>query len=185
MGIISETLGYKILKRISPNGDNNSMDGSAYTGKSKLATLLGQKIWNEIANKTVIDFGCGEGSEAIELALHGAHKVIGVDIQERLLEVGRERARELGISERCVFVVETEEKVDVIIAIDSFEHFNDPDSILEKMSQLLTSKGCVFAAFGPTWYHPLGGHLFSVFPYQWFGQFLVGFEAYERQKSIT
>jgi hypothetical protein len=23
----------------------------------------------------------------------------------------------------------------------------------------------VFASFGPTWYHPLGGHLFSVFPW--------------------
>ncbi len=25
--------------------------------------------------------------------------------------------------------------------------------------------GAVYASFGPTWYHPLGGHLFSVFPW--------------------
>ena len=25
--------------------------------------------------------------------------------------------------------------------------------------------GCIFVSFGPTWYHPLGGHLFSVFPW--------------------
>ena len=33
------------------------------------------------------------------------------------------------------------------------------------MSQLLKPSGCVLAAFGPTWYHPLGGHPFSVFPW--------------------
>ncbi|MEP6741917.1 MAG: hypothetical protein ABJB61_05415 [bacterium] len=29
----------------------------------------------------------------------------------------------------------------------------------------LSDDVCVIAAFGPTWYHPLGGHLFSVFPW--------------------
>lgn len=165
MGIIGGTFGYKILKRISPNGDNSSMDGSAYSGKSKLATLLGSKIWDEIAGKVVIDFGCGEGSEAIEIARHGAEKVIGLDIQEQLLKIGRERANNAGLAEKCIFEEKTTEKADVITAIDSFEHFDDPSSILATMSQLIKPSGCVLAAFGPTWYHPLGGHLFSTFPW--------------------
>jgi hypothetical protein len=33
------------------------------------------------------------------------------------------------------------------------------------MYSLLAPGGCVFISFGPTWYHPLGGHLFSVFPW--------------------
>jgi hypothetical protein len=33
------------------------------------------------------------------------------------------------------------------------------------MRQALKDSGAVIAAFGPTWYHPLGGHLFSVFPW--------------------
>jgi SAM-dependent methyltransferase len=165
MGVIGGTLRYKILRRVSPNGDNDSMDGSAYLGKSKLATLLGQNIWDEIAGKVVIDFGCGEGSEAIEMAKRGACKVIGLDIQERLLEVGRERAKTEGVSETCVFTSKTNERADVITAIDSFEHFDEPSAILEIMGGLLKPTGCVLAAFGPTWYHPLGGHLFSVFPW--------------------
>ena len=92
MGMIGGKLGYNILKKISPKGDNCSMDESAYIGKSKLATLLGLKIWDEIVDKVVIDFGCGECYEVIEIARHGASKVIGLDIQEGLLEVGRERA---------------------------------------------------------------------------------------------
>ena len=165
MGIIGGTIGYKILKQISPNGDSNSMDGSAYIGKSKLATLLGQKIWNEIVDKIVIDFGCGEGSEVIEMARHGARNVIGLDIQEKLLEIGRERASKEGLSEKCIFELETNEKADLITAIDSFEHFGDPSSMLATMSRLLKPSGCVLVAFGPTWYHPFGGHLFSVFPW--------------------
>jgi hypothetical protein len=33
------------------------------------------------------------------------------------------------------------------------------------MRSLLKPTGCVMASFGPTWYHPLGGHVYSVFPY--------------------
>lgn len=156
------TLGYKILKLISLNGDTNS---SAYRDKSKLAALLGQSIWDELADKTVIDFGCGEGAEAIEMARHGARKVIGLDIQEKSLKVARQRAEKAGVSQSCVFALRTDEEADVIIALDSFEHFEDPASVLVEMHRLLKPTGYVLAAFGPTWYHPLGGHLFSIFPW--------------------
>jgi hypothetical protein len=36
---------------------------------------------------------------------------------------------------------------------------------LQHMSTLIVPDGCVLAAFGPTWLHPYGGHLFSVFPW--------------------
>src|SRR5262249_46940466 len=53
----------------------------------------------------------------------------------------------------------------VIVSIDAFEHFSDPQAILKTMARMLKPNGCVLASFGPTWYHPLGGHLFSVFPW--------------------
>jgi len=39
------------------------------------------------------------------------------------------------------------------------------ESILWMMDCLLGPEGEVLASFGPTWYHPLGGRLFSVFPW--------------------
>ena len=165
MGVIGGTLGYKILRRLSPNGDHGSMDAPAYIGKSKLATLLGEHIWDHITGKIVIDFGCGEGSEAVAMAKRGARKVIGLDIQARFLEVGRARAKTEGVSTECVSMSQTNERADVITAIDSFEHFADPSAILATMRTLLKPTGYVLAAFGPTWYHPLGGHLFSIFPW--------------------
>lgn len=165
MGILGGKLGYKLLRLMSPTGDINAMDGSAYLDKSKLATLLGPKIWDQLTDRIVVDFGCGEGNEAIEIARHGARKVIGLDIQQKFLTVAREKAKVEGVSPICVFGVTTDEKADVIIAVDSFEHFEDPSLILKDMHRLLKPTGCVLAAFGPTWYHPLGGHLFSIFPW--------------------
>ena len=49
--------------------------------------------------------------------------------------------------------------------MDAFEHFDDPPAVLRAMRELLKPGGSVIATFGPTWYHPLGGHLFSVFPW--------------------
>lgn len=166
MGIIGSEIGYRILSRISPTGDTKLLDGSAYENKSKLETLLGDDVWREIKDKVVIDFGCGNGSEAIEIAERGAKKVIGLDIQENLLESARERAsRNANNRAPCEFLTHTNEYADVIISLDAFEHFDDPAAILQTMRALLKPDGCVIASFGPTWYHPLGGHLFSVFPW--------------------
>ncbi len=163
MGLIGGTFGYQLLKRIATNGGTEN--GSAYENRSKVEALLGEKIWDEIAERVVIDFGCGTGEAAVEMAQRGARKVIGIDIQERWLSIARERAQREGLSDRCTFATSTDERVDMIVALDSFEHFENPGRVLRQMHSLLRPKGCVVAAFGPTWYHPLGGHLFSVFPW--------------------
>jgi SAM-dependent methyltransferase len=113
----------------------------------------------------VIDFGCGEGDEALDLARNGARKVIGIDIQERFLERARVVAAKAGLSSVCEFVRATDEKAGIIVSIDAFEHFDDPAAILRTMDGLLSPGGEIIVCFGPTWYHPLGGHLFSVFPW--------------------
>ncbi|MFN0111079.1 MAG: class I SAM-dependent methyltransferase [Blastocatellia bacterium] len=165
MGLIGGRLGYYLLRRMNQTGENARLDGSAYANKSKLETLLGDRFWQDIKDKVVVDFGCGVGAESIEMALRGARKVIGVDIQERLLAVANEQAIRYGVKDRCTFVTTTNELADVIVSIDSFEHFSDPAAILEIMRGMLKPDGCVVVAFGPPWYHPLGGHLFSVFPW--------------------
>jgi SAM-dependent methyltransferase len=165
MGMIGGSLGYHLLKKFSKDGETGYMGGSAYTAKSKLEVLLGPDFWREIKNRVIVDFGCGYGSDAVEMAQRGARKVIGIDIQERFLAKARERAKRLGVSDRCAFATKADERADVIVAIDSFEHFDNPEAVLKTMAGVIKPDGCVIASFGPTWYHPLGGHLFSVFPW--------------------
>lgn len=168
MGFVGGEIGYRILKRISPSGDSGYMDGSAYDNQSKTEALLGKEIWTEVRDCTVIDFGCGTGAEAVEVAQRGARQVIGLDIRESVLEQARRRAKDKGVADKCEFVTQTSEKADVILSLDSFEHFDDPAKMLQLMRDLLKDDGTVAASFGPTWYHPLGGHYFSVFPWAHF-----------------
>ncbi len=168
MGLIGGQLGYKLLKSISQDGITTWMDGSAYREKSKLDVLLGPEFISAIKGKVVIDFGCGTGAEAVELARRGAGGVIGIDIHEGNVLEGRALAAREGVDDICTFASRTTERADIIMSIDAFEHFSDPGAILEAMRDLLKPDGCVFAAFGPTWYHPLGGHTLSVFPWAHF-----------------
>ena len=124
--------------------------------------MLGEELLREVDGKNVIDFACGEGAEAVELARHGA-RVWGLDIREQCLARARERARTAGLEDRCRFGPRPSEPADIIVTVDSFEHFEDPAAVLAQMFALLKSGGRVLASFGPTWYHPLGGHTFSVF----------------------
>lgn len=141
------------------------MTGAAYVNRSKLEVLLGSSLLDEVRGRDVLDFGCGEGTEAIELARF-ARSVYGLDIRPGALEIARQRALTAGVSDRCTFGTQPpRHSVDVIVSIDSFEHFDEPGKILETMYHLLTPGGRVVVSFGPTWYHPYGGHLFSVFPW--------------------
>lgn len=168
MGFIGSAPAYWFLKRFYPGGQGVPMpqgDPFKEKGISKLATYFGPDIFSRLQDKTVIDFGCGVGDNALELAANGCRHVIGLDIQEQRLATGRAKAAEMGLSDRMQFVAETKEKADVILSTDAFEHFDDPAAMLRIMRSLLRNDGYLLVEFGCTWYHPLGGHLFSVFPW--------------------
>lgn len=165
MAVIGGELGYRVLKKIAPAGTEGRLDSSAYRERNKLEVLLGPGVWDRINGRLVIDFGCGAGDEAVQLAQRGARQVIGIDVQERFLELGRAKAAAAGVADRCVFTTATDEHADVIVSLDAFEHFDNPGEVLRLMHALLAPGGRVLASFGPTWFHPLGGHLFSVFPW--------------------
>jgi SAM-dependent methyltransferase len=159
-----DDLQYLLLRKIAP-GEPQTMDGSTYDGRSKIRVSLGDSLLASVRDRTVIDFGCGDGVATLDLARHGAKKVIGIDILKAALEKATGYAEAAGLSDRCTFGTSTTEKADIIVSLDAFEHFGDPAAILEMMHDLLKPGGCVMVSFGPTWYHPLGGHLFSVFPW--------------------
>jgi SAM-dependent methyltransferase len=168
VGLIGGAPAYWFLKRFYPGGQGVPMpnyDPFKAKGISKLGTYFGAGIFAELRDKVVIDFGCGEGDNAIELAAQGCRRVIGLDIQEERLAVGRELAERMGLSHAVQFHAHTDVRADVILSTDAFEHFDDPAEILRIMRGLLRDDGYVLVEFGCTWYHPLGGHLFSVFPW--------------------
>jgi 2-polyprenyl-3-methyl-5-hydroxy-6-metoxy-1,4-benzoquinol methylase len=138
-------------------------------GAAKLEQYFGPDIWTRLADKIVLDFGCGEGKEAIAAALHGAKLVYGIDIRDVSLEIAQKSSREHGVHDQCVFlngisqnsrVREISEKLEVAYSLDSFEHFSEPKQILEQLYSLLAPGGELYVSFGPPWKHPFGCHMF-------------------------
>ena len=166
-GFVGGQLGYKLLCRLGREAtrEQDPCAGEAYTGTSKLESLFGEDVWDSVQGRTVLDFGCGTGREAIEIAQHDAGLVVGVDIRQKLLDVATSEARAAGVADRCSFGTHTYGKFDVIFSVDGFEHYQDPGKVLRQFHSLLLPGGRVYIAFGPPWLHPLGGHLFSVFPW--------------------
>jgi len=160
MAIIGGRLAEWILHRYEWN---DATPPAGYAGIGKLEALFGPRLLERIRNKTVLDFGCGHGHEAIEMARYGAAQVIGIDIREESLIAARANQTASGVT-NCRFVRRCDSQVDVITSIDSFEHFAQPDQVMEEMSRLLKPDGCVLFSFGPPWFHPLGGH-FPLFPW--------------------
>src|SRR5690242_18462413 len=137
----------RILRRISP-GLPDTCNGRAYEGKSKLAVLMGNDFFSRIAGKLVVDFGCGEGADAIEMARHGAGRVIGIDIREEVLTSARRAAADAGVESVCSFAGSMNGRADVVVSLDAFEHFSDPAEVLRIMSRLLKPEGEVLVCFG-------------------------------------
>lgn len=166
MPLISGNLGYRLLKWIHPPRRRHLCGGEEYeSSEHKLKIHFGESIFDRTRGKTVIDFGCGLGNEAIEYAKRGASKVIGLELREELRAKATSKAMQEGVDDRCEFLATTDTAADIVISLDSFEHFHEPDKILEVMSGLLKDEGEVWISFGWSWYHPRGGHLFSVFPW--------------------
>ena len=155
MGIVGGAAALQLLKTISPVGQSSWMvDGipPAYQNRSKLEVLFGPRIWNDVRDKVVVDFGCGEAHEVVELAEHGARHVIGVENYPPWFSTATDRVRSSGLGDRCTIVEEWGDApavADVIVCLDSFEHFEKPAEILRVMHRMLKPGGSVWVAFGP------------------------------------
>ena len=157
-------LGYFMLRALAPR----SRALHAVTPASPdvpLSVCFGEHFFSLIRGQSIIDYGCGEGRQCVEMAQQGAARVVGIDINEHWLANGRRLAQRAGVADRCAFVRSTSEPADLIISKDSFEHYINPPETLRDMARLLKPEGRLLIAFGPPWLHPHGGHLFSVFPW--------------------
>ena len=163
MGLIGGALARAYLNSRTWPEDGGATP-AAYRDRSKLEVLFGPRIWEEVAGKSVLDFGCGSGEEAVDIARHGAARVVGVDIRMSLLARATERARTASADSICQFSASTSDRFDVVLSLDSMEHFAEPGRVLETMADSLAPSGYVLISFGPPWLHPLGHH-FPLLPW--------------------
>jgi SAM-dependent methyltransferase len=136
-----------------------------YDGKSKISILLGPEFLPGVRGLHVVDFGCGNGLEVIELAKAGAARVTGVDIGD-VLVTARKNIESAGLADRCAITSNAAGiEADAVLSLDSFEHYADPEEILQVILKILRPGGLLHVSFGPIWYHPTGSHLAELPPW--------------------
>jgi SAM-dependent methyltransferase len=93
---------------------------------------------------SILDVGCGNGSQlAIQLALDG-FQVTGIDVDERSIEQARRLAKEIGninFHRGQVEEIEALGEFDVVILSEVLEHTDDPRSLLAASVKHLHDEG--------------------------------------------
>ncbi|WP_456380549.1 bifunctional 2-polyprenyl-6-hydroxyphenol methylase/3-demethylubiquinol 3-O-methyltransferase UbiG [Thiolapillus sp.] len=104
---------------------------------------------NELADKKVLDVGCGGGILAESMVEKGA-RVTGIDMGEANLEVARLHLLESGrdVDYRQIPVEKLAEempgKFDVVTCMEMLEHVPDPSSVVAACAALVKPGGFVF-----------------------------------------
>lgn len=107
-----------------------------------------------LADKAVLDFGCGYGGKAVEYARHASH-VAGVEPDPLHVETARLYASERGAS-NVTFKLCTQDSIpypdasfDIVVSHDVLEHVNDPSTSLREIARVLKPGGTAYIAFPP------------------------------------
>ncbi len=136
-----------------------------------LGQVENPRYWGRLGGKpnfkdaVVIDLGCGHGSLCVDIALSGARRVIGLDLNMRLIDFANENLRRNypqfadTIEFRFQNLSEAPESdIDYFVSKDTFEHVIGLEQVLAEMKKRLKVGGRVYAGFGPLWNSPFGDH---------------------------
>jgi ubiquinone/menaquinone biosynthesis C-methylase UbiE len=90
----------------------------------------------------VLDVGTGSGRYCLALAQRGAKRAVGIDFAPAMIEIARERAAQLGLSERCEFHVGSfpedvpNGRYDASTAMGFFDYVSDPGEMVRALVRL-------------------------------------------------
>ena len=116
------------------------------SGRDAMRATLLSWLPEDLNGSTLIDAGCGTGTLAIEAAQRGA-EVVAVDLSPTLINLARERLRELGDGLDVTFLVGDMRDMDLgcfdyAVAMDSLIHYNVADGVqtIEAMAEQINRK---------------------------------------------
>jgi 2-polyprenyl-3-methyl-5-hydroxy-6-metoxy-1,4-benzoquinol methylase len=118
-----------------------------------------------LRGKTVLDYGCGPGWQAIAMSQAGAAHICAMDINEGWLKHGRDLAQSAGINGITFSKQPDAPGYDAVISLCSMEHFPDPEGEMRRMASL--TRGELIITFSECWFSPHGTHLNGTTPLPW------------------
>lgn len=107
-----------------------------------------------IGNKKILDLGCGDGRHARLIKSMGASQVLGVDINEKMVELAN--AKNIGnpdvtfqVANGNQIPVESE-SMDIIVSNFVIHYFEDAQEVFSEISRVLKDKGYFVGSFNIT-----------------------------------
>ncbi|MDR0614396.1 MAG: class I SAM-dependent methyltransferase [Lactobacillales bacterium] len=125
---------------------------------------LGEKP--DLTDKVILDVGCGHGALCFSMALGGAKKVVGVDIDANRIAFAKEYLR-LHYPQFSKIVefhridlkdYSKEAQFDYMVSEDTFEHIIDLPEMIKEMRLRLKPGGLIYTGFGPLYNDFYGDH---------------------------
>ena len=123
--------------------------------------------------RSVLDYGCGAGHTCVLMARRGARRVLGVDVQGVSFAQKQIQTHYPELADRIELrQIESaddigDERFDVVLSKNTFEHVIDPDRYVEDMTRLLAPGGDLAIGFGGLWKSPYGGHVHFMTKFPW------------------
>ncbi|MFA7379147.1 MAG: class I SAM-dependent methyltransferase [Bacteroidia bacterium] len=106
-----------------------------------------------IRDKEILEIGCGHGGICLFMAMNGAKKVVGIDLNTFHLEIAKTIKKrvenDMGIKNLPIEYMEMnayemtfeENSFDIVYADFAFEHFMEPEKVMQESYRLLRKGG--------------------------------------------
>jgi 2-polyprenyl-3-methyl-5-hydroxy-6-metoxy-1,4-benzoquinol methylase len=112
----------------------------------KLRYFMTMEGCQPVADKTVLDIGCGPGHYAVSLAKMGAKSVTGIDFADGMLNIARERAAREGVQEVCRFEKldflshDISERFDYVVVMGFMDYVANPKVAVRRVLELTNQR---------------------------------------------
>jgi SAM-dependent methyltransferase len=161
------TLAERLLLKLScePGQSRTDLNLEDWTPENALRTWreVIPTFDDEIKGRSLVDFACGLGYQAVALIENGANRVLGIDSNGRVLDAAREtvhsRALDKKIALKTALDPSDKGSFDIVLSQNGMEHFEEPERALDTMLAALKPGGKMLLTFGPPWLSPYGAHM--------------------------
>lgn len=167
-----------ILSLVGPDSLCNEImrdESPDFVQRSLRYTILGYIGEEEFKGKKLLDFGCGSGASTMILArMFPQTKIVGIELEERYLNIARLRAAHYGYTNVELMLSPDSNSLplnigqfDYVVLSAVFEHLlpNERKTLLPQIWDILKPGGILFINQTPNRYFPIETHTTSGLPF--------------------